>query len=424
MMNMKLRKRLQSLLFIAVMLTGLIISLAACANTDKGTSPSTGNERADTEAMTITFDSRGGSAVAAAEIGEDSTITMPKNPTWKKDYAFENWYTDKEYTTLFVNSGLSADTTVYAKWTKNGKEVRTEILNLYEATEDTSNIAEGWAWDAENRTLTLSGATLDTAQLDVDGSSVGMVLPYCPNASEDSDNSRHTHTQDCPATTILLTDGTVNTVDVSRAVNESYSAAIYADTSLTVKSSGNGTPGKLNVMSAQSKSISICLNIIGDLTVESGEINAMAGESTEDNSVGIGAYGGNIYIKNGTVTATGNTSGALPRGENPSGSFGLHSNIIQIDNGTVTATSGRAESALSTGILGTKGLMLGGGNITAKGDMAAVASFTELTLTGSIMVNGQAASIAEIKDLDPNKNYLHTFIDEQKAVLKDITIAP
>jgi uncharacterized repeat protein (TIGR02543 family) len=71
-----------------------------------------------TTTYTVTFDSNGGSNVAAViGITYGSTITLPPNPT-KTDHDFVGWFIDNgmfqnEFTSSTV---ISSDLTVYAKW--------------------------------------------------------------------------------------------------------------------------------------------------------------------------------------------------------------------------------------------------------------------------------------------------------------------
>lgn len=406
-------KKFSTIVPMIFLLSVMLICFSACTKTD--------DEVPGVPAAKITFDSCGGSDVAIAEAEKNDAISMPETPEWKS-YDFAGWYTDKEYTTEFANSELAADATVYAKWTNDGKTVCTELLDLHELADDMSDAEQGLAWNKASRTLTLSGFTLDTTQIDTNDSSVGIVFPRCPNQPVGA--KTHTHTSDCPSNTLILTDGTVNTVDTGRAINEYYSTAIYSGSSLIIKTSGSGTPGILNSTAAPSKELSLAIYVSGDITIESGNVTAVAGSSTSNNSIGINVYRGNIYIKNGTVTAIGGESSANPSEENVYGSFGLSGEKIQIDTATVTATGGLSKTALSAGILSKQSLALGGGNITATGDTAAAASFAELTIADGTMVNAKTANISEIKDVDQKGHSLHTFVDEQNAILKDITIAP
>ena len=71
------------------------------------------------EAWTVTFNTNGGSDIESVSVAKDKTFTQPDDPT-KEGYAFENWYSDEELTTVFeFTTPITTDTTLYAKWTAN-----------------------------------------------------------------------------------------------------------------------------------------------------------------------------------------------------------------------------------------------------------------------------------------------------------------
>ena len=66
---------------------------------------------------TVTFDSNGGSTVAAQTVTYGSKATKPADPT-KSGYTFGGWYTNSACTTAYdFNTAVTADITLYAKWT-------------------------------------------------------------------------------------------------------------------------------------------------------------------------------------------------------------------------------------------------------------------------------------------------------------------
>ena len=69
---------------------------------------------------TVTFETSGGSAVAPVTVDTGSTVTKPADPT-KSGYTFGGWYKDSTLQTPwdFANGTVTADTTLYAKWTAN-----------------------------------------------------------------------------------------------------------------------------------------------------------------------------------------------------------------------------------------------------------------------------------------------------------------
>ncbi len=71
--------------------------------------------------ITMTFNSNGGSAVASIEdLSYNASITAPTAPT-KTGYTFVGWYKDEalDQAWNFSSDTVTADTTLYAKWTAN-----------------------------------------------------------------------------------------------------------------------------------------------------------------------------------------------------------------------------------------------------------------------------------------------------------------
>ena len=70
----------------------------------------------ETKTITITFDSKGGSAVDPITINKGEELILPKNPTYA-GYTFKGWY-DINETPIHNNALLEENTTLYAKWEK------------------------------------------------------------------------------------------------------------------------------------------------------------------------------------------------------------------------------------------------------------------------------------------------------------------
>ena len=72
------------------------------------------------QTYTVTFETNGGSAVAPVTVDAGSTATKPADPT-KSGHNFGGWYKDSTLQTPwdFANGTVTADTTLYAKWTAN-----------------------------------------------------------------------------------------------------------------------------------------------------------------------------------------------------------------------------------------------------------------------------------------------------------------
>ena len=72
------------------------------------------------QTYTVTFETSGGSAVNPVTVDAGSTVTKPAAPM-KSGHNFGGWYKDSTLQTPwdFANGTVTADTTLYAKWTAN-----------------------------------------------------------------------------------------------------------------------------------------------------------------------------------------------------------------------------------------------------------------------------------------------------------------
>lgn len=67
--------------------------------------------------VTVTFDTDGGTAIPSQTVRSGAKATKPADPT-KSGYTFGGWYKEDTFTTVFdFDDAVTADTTVYAKFT-------------------------------------------------------------------------------------------------------------------------------------------------------------------------------------------------------------------------------------------------------------------------------------------------------------------
>ncbi len=106
-----------SILIAVVIALVLCCVFVACGGNDNPPIDDDGGDD-PTSSITITFDSKGGSAVTPIVIDESTTsITAPTNPT-RAGYVFAGWYLDSAYLQAFDFATLpTANITLYAKWT-------------------------------------------------------------------------------------------------------------------------------------------------------------------------------------------------------------------------------------------------------------------------------------------------------------------
>lgn len=81
------------------------------------------------EKKTLTFDTVGGSAIAAREEIMGVKVSLPTNPT-KTQCQFGGWYTDAAYTQPFDGYMPFADTTLYARWKVFDQATKINILAM------------------------------------------------------------------------------------------------------------------------------------------------------------------------------------------------------------------------------------------------------------------------------------------------------
>ncbi|MDR3187814.1 MAG: leucine-rich repeat protein, partial [Prevotellaceae bacterium] len=100
---------------------------ATCANVwdfdaEKVVQPTTLYAKWDTTMYSITFSSRGGSAVATQPAGHGCTVPPPANPT-KANYTFGGWYREAGCTTYwnFSTDVVTGNMTLYAQWITGSK---------------------------------------------------------------------------------------------------------------------------------------------------------------------------------------------------------------------------------------------------------------------------------------------------------------
>lgn len=97
----------------------------------------------------VTFNSNGGSEVAAQTVAHGTATVKPEDPA-KDGYSFEGWFTDEELTEMFgFATPVTEETTLYAKW----EQLKTVTINYYKDSTDSEPIAtetkEGFRVGAE-----------------------------------------------------------------------------------------------------------------------------------------------------------------------------------------------------------------------------------------------------------------------------------
>ncbi len=108
--------------------------LAPCASCNEGTT--SGDERSKALSWTITFDSKGGSAVDSIAVLDGAKATKPTDPT-KTGYKFLSWCIDSACTSKFDwDTAITSNWTLYASWETAASEIDTSE----DKVEDSSSV--------------------------------------------------------------------------------------------------------------------------------------------------------------------------------------------------------------------------------------------------------------------------------------------
>ena len=92
---------------------------------DTEDTPTTDNDAPPSteKTYTVTFDARGGSAVADQTVKEGGAVSKPADPT-RDGYVFDGWYRDEACTQVYdFSATVEGDLTLYAKWSEASDEV-------------------------------------------------------------------------------------------------------------------------------------------------------------------------------------------------------------------------------------------------------------------------------------------------------------
>ena len=81
---------------------------------------------------TLTFDTNGGSAIDKITKDSGTTIDLAAYKSTRAGYTFAGWFSDKALTKTVTSVKLTANTTVYAKWTQNGGTAQNPFVDVKE----------------------------------------------------------------------------------------------------------------------------------------------------------------------------------------------------------------------------------------------------------------------------------------------------
>ncbi|MBP3255783.1 MAG: InlB B-repeat-containing protein [Clostridia bacterium] len=99
-----------------------------------------GQDGNNTSTFTVTFNTNGGSIVASQSVTSGNKATRPATNPTREGFTFDDWYADSSFTTKFnFDEAITANTTVYAKWTSSASVTPTPTPTPTPAATPTTN---------------------------------------------------------------------------------------------------------------------------------------------------------------------------------------------------------------------------------------------------------------------------------------------
>ena len=108
------------------------VTVAATFKSTGGGNSGGGGGGGAVSTYTLTFDTNGGSAIDKITKDSGTTIDLAAYKPTRAGYTFAGWFSDKELTKAVTSVKLTANTTVYAKWTQNGGTAQNPFVDVKE----------------------------------------------------------------------------------------------------------------------------------------------------------------------------------------------------------------------------------------------------------------------------------------------------
>ena len=293
----------------------------------------------DDPVYTVTFDANGhGTAPAAQEVVLNQLVIEPADPA-AAEWIFGGWYKEASCTNAwnFASDVVTANTTLYAKWTAAVASITADGTTYYKTIGDAFTAAKA----RTNPTITmLQDVALGASSVTYDGA--------------------NTCTFDLNGHTI---SGTANRLLV---VNN-------ASATFTITDNSESKLGKWSMSTSSTAGAAFCAYLVsGTLKLEAGTIYLYT-TSTGSNAVGVRVDGGEFIMNGGTVHTVATQKDRVAHGVQP-----LNSGLATINGGIV-----RAESAngVGSGMYVTGTITVNGGNFFVSGKTAYMVHASTITPT-------------------------------------------
>ena len=187
------------------------------------------------------------------------------------------------------------------------KTTRTSMLDLRDMP-TTSNQSEGWSWDSETKTLILDGVNIVTEDISGIRMPSGTIILHGDNTVKSICSSKDTTivfgiwSQN--GNLVFEGDGSL-IVEAGTSKGGSNGISVSGPTekgNITINS------GKITAIGGESKNSSSAGIWTYNLSIDGGNLTAIGGEAKNSGSQGVYVYNGNLIVNGGILHATGGTS--------------------------------------------------------------------------------------------------------------------
>lgn len=283
----------------------------------------------DAPVYTVTFDANGhGTAPSSQKVVENQLVIKPADPA-VAEWIFGGWYKEAECTNAwnFASDVVTANRTLYAKWTPAVASVTVNSATTYYATIDDAFTAANNATAASTLTL-LQDVTVTTKLTYNNSNNKDCILDLNGHTLTSNTSEQSPLHINNTSVTFTITDGTVEKAG-KLSLNSSFSTKAIFGAFVD-----NGTlllnAGTIEVTSSTANTCGVTANSNGTFTMNGGTIHVKATNSSKE---GRGVYSvGSATINDGTVHVEAAGDG-----------YG-----IKRDGGTVTVNNGKFNISGST----------------------------------------------------------------------------
>lgn len=262
-----------------------------------------------TEEYKVTFDSNGGSNVAALAIKEDGTATKPADPT-KTGYVFAGWYYNDEI--YDFNTKITADIKLEARWTEVGDTnvsgVTLDRLNLSLLPGSTATLVATVApTSATNKSLTWSSDKTSVATVDANGIVTAVKEGIATITVTTVDGNKIAKcTVTVSKNNVAVTGVSLNKTSLTLAVNESSTVTATVSPSGATNKNVTWSSDNTKVATVSSKGVITGKadgTAVITVTTEDGKYTASVTVTVKTVAVtGVTVSGGKALTVGGTVT--------------------------------------------------------------------------------------------------------------------------